>query len=180
MKKIRLFLLLTAVLQLLCACGTSGGAEQPSDTDGKIRCTVSVLCDTLYASPESCDAALYAILPEGGVLLPETEYTADDGITVFDVLTAVCREQKLHLEHSTSPVYSNSYIEGIGNVYEFDGGPLSGWMYSVNDVFPNFSASAYRVEDGDRIVFRYTLTLGDDIGGDYSAQIENAAPTPAS
>ncbi|MBE6658431.1 MAG: DUF4430 domain-containing protein [Ruminococcaceae bacterium] len=176
MKKIRIFLLLVVAVLLLCACAADTGTDRDSTAGDDLRCTVTILCDTLYASPASCDEALYAILPEGGVLLPETAYTASPGQTVFEVLTEVCRENKIHLEHSTSPVYSNSYIEGIGNIYEFDGGPLSGWMYAVNDTYPSFSASAYRVEDGDRIVFRYTLALGDDIGGDYSAQIENAAP----
>ena len=72
---------------------------------------------------------------------------------------------KLRMEFSMTPVYRSVYIEGIGNLYEFDGGPLSGWMYSVNGVFPNVGCSGCDLHDGDVIAWRYTCELGGDIGG---------------
>ena len=175
MKKIVSVFLLCMLLFSAVSCADTAADGVDTDTSagsgtGAV-CTLTILCDTLYAHPEMCDAALYAILPENGVILDTVEIPISDGTTVFDVLSEACRSGNIHMEHSTSPVYNTVYIEGIANVYEFDGGPLSGWMYSVNGEYPNFGASFYRLQDGDEIVIRYTLELGEDIGGDYAAQI---------
>ena len=66
-----------------------------------------------------------------------------EGESVFDVLKRVCRENKIHMEFSETPVYQSAYIEGIGNLYEFDCGEGSGWMYRVNGEFPNYGCSRY-------------------------------------
>ena len=72
-------------------------------------------------------------------------------------------------EFETTPLYSGVYIEGIANLYEFDCGPLSGWMYAVNGAFPNYGCGTCKVKSGDRIQWIYTCDLGRDIGGDDSA-----------
>ena len=59
---------------------------------------------------------------------------------------------------------SNTYIEGINNLYEFDGGSNSGWMYSVNGVYPNYGVGSYKVKSSDVIKFNYTCNLGADLG----------------
>ena len=50
------------------------------------------------------------------------------------------------------------------NIYEFDVGKLSGWMYAVNGWYPNYGCSQYLLEDGDEICWRYTCDLGADVG----------------
>jgi uncharacterized membrane-anchored protein len=60
------------------------------------------------------------------------------------------------------------YIQGINNIYEFDAGALSGWMYRVNGWFPNYGASRYVVQQGDVIEWVYTCDLGRDVGGAYA------------
>ena len=57
------------------------------------------------------------------------------------------------------------YIEGIHNLYEFDCGDLSGWMYKVNGWFPNYGCSRYQLKQGDVIEWVYTCDLGKDVGG---------------
>ena len=74
------------------------------------------------------------------------------------------------MEFSQSPVYETAYIEGIGNLYEFDAGALSGWMYRVNGWFPNYGCSSYQVQDGDVIEWVYTCDLGADVGGGDAVQ----------
>ena len=53
-------------------------------------------------------------------------------------------------------MYNSYYVEGIGNLYEFDCGSESGWMYKVNGWFPNYGCSSYTLSDGDVIVWCYT------------------------
>ena len=53
-------------------------------------------------------------------------------------------------------MYGSYYIEGINNLYEFDCGNQSGWMYKVNGWFPNYGCSSYNLKDGDSIVWAFT------------------------
>jgi hypothetical protein len=69
------------------------------------------------------------------------------------------------MEFSMTPIYNSNYIEGINNLYEFDAGELSGWMYKVNGWFPNYGSSRYVLKDGDVIEWVYTCDLGRDVGG---------------
>ena len=61
-----------------------------------------------------------------------------------------------------------AYVEGIHNLYEFDCGALSGWMYKVNGWYPNYGSSRYQLKDGDVVEWRFTCDLGNDIGGGYA------------
>ena len=74
----------------------------------------------------------------------------------------------IHMEFEDTPMYNSAYIEGINNLYEFDCGELSGWMYKVNGWFPNYGCSRYQLKEGDVIEWVYTCDLGVDVGGFYS------------
>ena len=50
-----------------------------------------------------------------------------------------------------------AYIAGINNIYEFDAGKNSGWMYKVNGVLPNYGVGSYKLKDGDSILLFYTV-----------------------
>ena len=145
---------------------------EPQDAvrgDGTIRCTISISCATILDNMDLCDAKKRELVPDDGWLLPPEEVTAQEGESVFDVLQRVCQENRLHLEFSNTPAYNSAYIEGIGNLYEFDVGNLSGWMYSVNGWFPNYGCSRYQLCDGDIICWVYTCDLGSDVGGSNAA-----------
>lgn len=105
------------------------------------------------------------LVPEDGWILAPTEVTFDEGESVFDVLQRTCRQNKIHMEFSDTPMYHSAYIEGIHNLYEFDCGEQSGWMYRVNGWFPNYGCSRYALNEGDVVEWEYTCNLGADIGG---------------
>ena len=64
-------------------------------------------------------------------------------------------------------MYDSYYIEGINNLYEFDCGFESGWMYKVNGWFPNYGCSSYNLTGGETIVWCYTCKgLGEDVGAE--------------
>ena len=104
------------------------------------------------------------LVPESGWILLPVTVSFTEGDTVFDVLLKTAKEKKIHMEYMDSPIYNSAYIEGIANLYEFDCGPLSGWMYNVNGNFPNFGCSKYALKDGDVIQWVYTCNLGADVG----------------
>ena len=151
-------LCLLLCLLILSGCGT---ASQPQ---GEHTCTISISCSTILNNMGECAKEKQELVPSDGWMLEPVEVRFSDGESVFDVLLRVCREQKLHMEYSDTPLYNSAYIEGIGNLYEFDVGPLSGWMYKVNDWFPNYGCSNYALKDGDVIQWVYTCDLGADVG----------------
>ena len=118
--------------------------------------------------PEELDKSKAELVPADGLLYSATvSFTA--GESVFDVLQRAMKEAGIPMEFTSVPVYGSAYIEGIANLYEFDGGPLSGWVYSVNGVFPNYGSSKYALKDGDQVLWQYTCDLGADVGGDNGA-----------
>lgn len=131
------------------------------------RCTLSVSCKTILDHIDLLDPSKLEVLPKDGIIYSHKEVDFYDGESVFDVLQREMKNNKIHLEFEMTPIYNSNYIEGIHNLYEFDCGELSGWMYKVNDWFPNYGSSRYRLQDGDRIEWIYTCDLGRDIGNHY-------------
>ena len=134
------------------------------DADTKYTCTISISCETILDNMDKCAESKKALVPEDGIILPATEVTFSDGESVYDVLQRVCKANKIHMESSFTPVYNSAYIEGIHNLYEFDVGKLSGWMYAVNGWFPNYGCSRYQLKNGDVVEWCYTCDLGEDLG----------------
>ncbi|MBQ2764254.1 MAG: DUF4430 domain-containing protein [Firmicutes bacterium] len=142
------------------------GEEQTVDKSKSGTCTLLVECSTILDNMESLNASKTALVPSDGVIYAEREVTFYEGETVFDVLQREMINEKIHFEFTNNPVYNSAYVEGIGNLYEFDCGSLSGWTYSVNGWFPNYGCSRYLVSEGDCIAWRYTCDLGKDVGSD--------------
>lgn len=131
----------------------------------KKTCTITIRCDTILNNMGNLTPGKEGLVPSNGVLLGTTTVEFTDGQTVFDVLTKVCANAGLQIEYAYTPAYGSYYIEGINNLYEFDCGPESGWMYKVNGWFPNYGCSSYTLSDGDSIVWCYTCNgLGADVG----------------
>ena len=154
---------------------SKGDAAKPAqkdnkDSDAAFTCTISISCATILDHMDECDSAKVSLVPEDGWILQPTEVSASEGDSVFDVLQRTCKQYKIHMEYSNTPLYNSAYIEGIHNLYEFDVGSLSGWMYSVNGQFPNYGCSRYFVQSGDVIRWEYTCDLGVDVGGGSASQ----------
>ena len=167
MKRFAKYVAFVVILLLLCGCGKSDTVEvADTNGDGVLTCTLEIRCDTLLENLDQLAKEKAALVPEDGTLLSVTEVEFTGGNSVFDVFRQVLREEKIHFEYVDASAYDSVYIEGIGNLYEFDCGPQSGWMYSVNGVYPGLGCSAYTLADGDVIVFSYTLDLGADLGAE--------------
>ena len=118
---------------------------------------------------EALDPNKTELVPDSGWILAPVTLSFTEGESVFDLLQRVLRDYGIHMEYSDTPIYDSAYIEGIGNLYEMDCGPQSGWMYRVNGQFPNYGCSRYILADGDRVEWVYTCDLGLDVGGGYAA-----------
>ena len=144
---------------------------EPQDveiSDTAYTCTISISCATILDHMDWLDPEKVELVPEDGWILEPTEVTFYEGESVFNVLQRTGKQQGIHMEFENTPMYNSAYIEGIHNLYEFDCGELSGWMYQVNGWFPNYGCSRYQLQAGDVIEWEYTCDLGVDVGGYYS------------
>lgn len=147
--------------------------SEPEDTpvtDKKLTCTLSVRCDTILNNMDMLTADKESVVPADGVIFSEKTVSFYEGESVFNLLLREMKANKIHMEFVNTPIYNSAYIEGIGNLYEFDCGELSGWMYRVNGVYPNYGCSRYKLKAGDKVEWVYTCDLGKDVGGDYSTE----------
>jgi len=146
---------------------------EPQNTvisDKELCCTLSVRCDTILDNKAWMDLEKLEIIPKDGVIFEEKAVTFYEGESVFNILVREMKRNKIHFEFVNVPVFNSSYIEGIANIYEFDCGELSGWMYKVNGWFPNYGCSRYSLKEGDRVEVVYTCNLGEDVGGKDAAK----------
>lgn len=135
------------------------------------HCTISISCNTILDHMDQLKKEKLEILPKDGVICTPTSISFYEGESVFDALLKVTKDQRVHMEYSATPIYNSNYIEGINNIYEFDCGELSGWMYQVNGWFPNYGCSRYQLSDGDVVEWVYTCDLGRDVG---ESQLQNS------
>ncbi|SMO95157.1 DUF4430 domain-containing protein [Melghirimyces algeriensis] len=130
----------------------SGNSEKPSPSASK-------------PSESQFTVTLSITGDQGKSILSPGQVAIQEGDTVFDALNRATQHHSIQMEYRGSG--SSLYVEGIDNLYEFDRGPESGWMYRVNGVFPNKSAGVYSIQKGDRIDWLYTRDLGRDIGAKF-------------
>lgn len=148
-------------------------------TEMKKYCTVRIECNTIYDNIGKLKSGKHAFLPISGVILDDVQVELNGGESAFDVIKKACEENVctdnckyckangVQIEYTYTPAFNNYYIEGIHQIYEKDCGTQSGWMYSVNGVFPDVGTSSYSVSPGDVIVFSFTCNMGEDIGNTY-------------
>lgn len=137
-------------------------------SNGKYTCTLSVRCDTILNNMQYLNSDKKDIIPSDGIIFAEREVVFYEDETVFNLLQREMKKNKIHMEFVNTPIYKSAYIEGIANIYELDCGELSGWMYSVNGVFPNCGSSRWKLKQGDKIEWVYTCNLGADVGGYFT------------
>jgi len=120
----------------------------PKPVDEKITVSVAVDCLTLYAA----DPDKAAMVSSNGIILAKKSVTVKKDASVYDVLKA-----------SGITFVGSAYVESINGLSERDGGSKSGWVYSVNGVFPGKGILKYTVKGNDAVAFRYTLDGGPDV-----------------
>ncbi len=142
---------------------TASPTPQPTEAPAALTCSVSIRCDTILDNMDLLDPEKTELVPADGVLLSQSDVTFEEGECAFDLLKRVCQDEGVHLEFSITPGYGSAYIEGIGNLYEFDCGERSGWLYRVNGQVPDRACSEYQLQAGDKVEFLYSCDWGQDL-----------------
>ena len=132
--------------------------------DESFTVTLTIRVDMLLYNMHLLDGDKHELVPLDGFIFPQTTVIAYPGESVFNILQREMRRARIHMASRFTPVFNSAYIEAINNLYEFDAGALSGWVYSVNGSFPGFGSSRYLLSPGDDIVWHFTLDRGRDVG----------------
>ena len=143
---------------------TPSSSQNTQPEEQATTCSISIVCTTVLDHLDWLTPGKEDILPAGGVMLSATEVEPQEGETVFSLLQRVTRENGIPMEANFTPGTGSAYVEGIGNLYEFDCGQRSGWLYFVNGISPGYSCSEYTLKPGDRVEWIYTCDLGQDVG----------------
>lgn len=114
--------------------------------------------DTVTVSVDGYQGPINAPIPT--VFLSPTEVEIEPGNTALDATLKILKEKKIQISVRGSG--ATAYVEGINNIYEFDYGPLSGWLIEVNDVLIDNSAGIEPIKNGDKIEWIYTLDYTKD------------------
>jgi hypothetical protein len=136
----------------------------PSPSEEIVSAAPASPSATATTAPKSIQSVTLSITgdEELGVILDSTIVEVDGEISVMSLLQKETREKKIQMEFSGKGIFA--YVKGIANLYEFDRGAKSGWLFKVNGAFADKGAGAYKVKAGDRVEWLYTLDLGKDIG----------------
>ena len=141
---------------------------EPQDVtvgDGSFTVYLKVCADNILGNMNLLNKEKHELVPGDGVIFPTAAVIAYEGESVFNVLQREMRRNKIHMVSRSTPIYNSAFIEAINNLYEFDAGELSGWMYCVNEWYPNYGCSRYMLQPGDVIEWHYTCDLGRDLPG---------------
>lgn len=118
-------------------------------------------CHTRFSDNNT---ATIEVLGPGGdsILVPSNTVTINENATVLSA--SIDSFQQNQIPFQTGGSGTDLYITSINNVSQQSAGPLSGWLYKVNDVFVDSSPSTYSLNPGDRVTWIFTTDLGKDVG----------------
>ncbi len=157
------------------ATTTTKAATTTTTTAAQNYCYVTIDMTTALDNLSAFTTAKASFIPSSGILLEKTKVYYTDGDTLFDAILAACsdnvcsdnckycKSSGIQIEYQYTPAYNSYYIEGVHQIYEMDGGVMSGWMVYVNNQAIASSASTIEIQNGDNIILAYTCSMGSDI-----------------
>lgn len=104
-----------------------------------------------------------SVVPNGGVILSATDMEVSDGDTVYSLLERICNYNGIALDATKDG--TGAFINAIDGIACFDNGPMSGWIFAVNDELPSGDSADCRVKNGDVVVWYYACDVNNGIGG---------------
>lgn len=128
--------------------------EKTTTSYSEITCDVLIECSAILDNMDNLKAGHDSYVPSDGIILNTYTVTLPSGSTAYDALEKACSDNNIKI-NAQKTAYG-VYVAGINNIDEKDCGKSSGWLYSVNDVFPQKSCGLYKLSKGDKVVFSYT------------------------
>ncbi len=107
-----------------------------------------------------------------GTLIHPTIVTIDQDASVFDILKKTLQAKDISMQTSRG---TEIYIKEIGGLKEFDDGPNSGWVFTVNDEDPVIGIASCIPNDGDVIKVYFTDDYTQDPVINLNGSTRNAS-----
>ncbi len=148
---------------------TSTSIEEQGETryqeqdNEEASCTIAVRCETVLNHMDWLSEGKRELIPSDGLILPPLQVSFEEGDSAFDLLRRQLQREGKHFEYDGSVAQNTVYIKGIANLYEFDCGERSGWLYYINGGNPSTGVSQYEVQPGDVIEWVYSCDYGNDV-----------------
>ena len=153
--------------------GLPNPGEEPDNPDEKdyIDVTFTLIGDTIHKDGEHTGETWISKVQLSG--LPK-------GTTALEVFDTVLKANGYTYDITGSGYVKSITKPGDITLSELDNGPNSGWMYTINNVFPDYMSSV-RMKDGDDMIFRYvddyTTTGWDPNGKPGESEYNPSQPT---
>lgn len=133
---------------------TQNTTVKPTISENSEICYVTVECKEILNKLEKLSPGHSKYVPKNGYILQNYPVKISIGDTAYDALKTACSDNNIKLT-STSTVYG-IYVNGINNIDEKDCGSQSGWLYSVNSIYPSVSCGKQEINPNDNLIFHYT------------------------
>jgi hypothetical protein len=153
-------LIATVLIGLLLLVHTEPTTKSETVSPQAIGSVAMVIqCDEAVQYINDNDVKGYeGVVPQDGIMLDQAKIQVQQDDTVLELLKRVTKDNNIILI-----VKSSGYVSNIGGLVERskDFGAESGWLYSVNGEYPSVGATEYKVNDGDKIEFKYVCKNTD-------------------
>lgn len=135
---------------------TTNKSSSPSTATQKPSSTTPASKPSTTTTPKPDTTVTLSIVgpKDRGTILASTKVTFKDGDTIYDIIVGTAKSKGIVIDSRGSG--ATAYIEGIDNIYEFDYGAKSGWVFKQNGVSLTKSIGVTKIKDGDRIECFYT------------------------
>lgn len=133
---------------------TSTATSKPSTNENKN--TNQSTAKTPTKAPEPALTVTISIVSHdlNKTILSPTKVSIQNGDTFLSATRTILKQKGIPISVRGSG--ASAYVEGIGDLYEFDHGPLSGWIAEKNGVKLDRSAGIKSLKSGDTIRWIYT------------------------
>jgi len=135
---------------------TTNKSSTPTTTPQTPTSTTPASKPSTTATPKPTTTVTLSIVgpKDRGNIVAATKVSFNEGDTIYDIILATAKKHGIVIDSRGSG--ATAYIEGIDNIYEFDYGPKSGWVFEQNGISLTKSIGVTKIKDGDRIECIYT------------------------
>ena len=126
----------------------------------KIKVSLTILGDHVHDSDADHEYHTYY----AGNLetwLEQSEYTVVEGSTAKDVIDAALLANNMTCDNPSGNYIASITKDGV-TLGEFTNGKNSGWMDTINGVYPEVGIAEQKVQNNDQIVLHYTDWYGEE------------------
>ncbi|MGV3464654.1 MAG: DUF4430 domain-containing protein [Heyndrickxia sp.] len=146
----------TSAKSNVTAKASSTSKTESKSTTNQNNNTNKANTNTTTKAPEPALSVTISVISSdlNKTILSPTKVTIHNGDTFLTATRSILKQKGIPISVRGSG--ASAYVEGIGDLYEFDNGALSGWIAEKNGVKLDRSAGVKTVKNGDIIRWIYT------------------------